>query len=151
VNFNVIGTYMLTKEETPIPNAAFSTYDCVGIVNTTCDLVPTPEWRHVASATYDSNSFWAVTARWRYFDEVFYDGTTDLIANDEIKDVSYLDLSGVIRFMGTHDVTFGVNNVFDETPPLVGGTLSGGDNNANTLRIYDPLGRYLFANVTLRW
>jgi outer membrane receptor protein involved in Fe transport len=57
----------------------------------------------------------------------------------------------VIRFMDTHDVTFGVNNVFDETPPLVGGTLSGGDNNANTLRIYDPLGRYLFANMTLRW
>jgi outer membrane receptor protein involved in Fe transport len=150
-NFNVIGTYMLTKEETPIPGDATSTYDCVGIINTTCDLVPTPEWRHVASATYDSNTFWAVTARWRYFDDVFYDGTTDLIANDEIKDFSYLDLSGVIRFMDTHDVTFGVNNVFDETPPLVGGTLSGGDNNANTLRIYDPLGRYLFANVTLRW
>ncbi|HET6592118.1 MAG TPA: hypothetical protein VFG48_04330, partial [Xanthomonadales bacterium] len=60
-------------------------------------------------------------------------------------------LNGVIRFMGNHDLRFGVNNVLDEEPPLVGGTLVGGINNANSLAIYDQLGRYFFGNVTFRW
>ena len=43
----------------------------------------------------------------------------------------------------------GVNNVFDKEPSLLGATLN---NNANTVAgFYDTLGRYLFANVTLRW
>jgi outer membrane receptor protein involved in Fe transport len=148
-NMNFIGTYMLTKETSPLPDDPNATYDCVGLVNGQC--FPSPEWRHVFTATYDSNSFWAVTGRWRFYDEVFYDQTTDLIANDNLKTESYLDLSGVIRFMGNHDFRFGVNNILDEEPPLVGGTLVGGINNANSLAIYDQLGRYLFSNVTFRW
>jgi hypothetical protein len=39
--------------------------------------------------------------------------------------------------------------VFDKEPPLLGSTLS---TNGNTVAgFYDTLGRYLFANVTLRW
>ena len=148
-NVNLIGTYMMTKETTPIPNEPTSTYDCVGLVNGQC--FPTPEWRHTASVTYDSNGFWAATARWRYYDEITYDGSVDLIANDNLDVMNYLDLNGVIRFMGNHDLRFGVNNVLDEEPPLVGGTLVGGINNANSLAIYDQLGRYFFGNVTFRW
>jgi outer membrane receptor protein involved in Fe transport len=148
-NVNVIGTYMMTKETTPLPNDENTTYDCVGLVNGQC--FPTPEWRHTASLTYDSNGMWAATARWRFYDEVEYDGTVDLIANDNLGRMNYLDLSGVIRFMGNHDFRLGVNNVFDEEPPLVGGTLVGGINNANSLAIYDQLGRYFFGNVTFRW
>lgn len=148
-DFDLIGTYMMTKETSPLPGDENATYDCVGLVNGQC--FPTPEWRHTATATYDSNSFWAVTGRWRFYDEVYYDGTIDLIANDNLKTMSYLDLSAIIRFMGNHDFRFGVNNVLDEESPLVGGTLVGGINNANSLAIYDQLGRYLFGNVTLRW
>jgi len=148
-NVNVIGTYMMTKETTPLPNDENTTYDCVGLVNGQC--FPTPEWRHTASLTYDSNGMWAATARWRFYDEVEYDGSVDLIANDNLGRMNYLDLSGVIRFMGNHDFRLGVNNVFDEEPPLVGGTLVGGINNANSLAIYDQLGRYFFGNVTFRW
>jgi len=54
----------------------------------------------------------------------------------------------VIRFMGTHDLTLGVNNILDEEPPLLGAELS---QSANSNNRYDLLGRYLFANVTLRW
>jgi outer membrane receptor protein involved in Fe transport len=149
-NFNLIGTYMLTKETTPLPGVASSTYDCVGIVNPTC-AQPTPDWRHVAATTYDSESWWAITGRWRYYDDVFYDGTADLIANDQIETTNYFDVSAVFRFMSNSDVVVGVNNILDEEPPLVGGTLSGGINNANSLAIYDQLGRYLFGNVTFRW
>jgi outer membrane receptor protein involved in Fe transport len=148
-DFNFIGTYMMTKETTPLPSAPETAYDCVGLVSGRC--FASPEWRHVASATYDSNEWWAVTGRWRYYDELTYPDTTDLIANDNLKVEQYFDLSAIVRFMGNHDVRFGVNNVLDEEPPLVGGTLVGGINNANSIAIYDQLGRYFFANATFRW
>ena len=51
--------------------------------------------------------------------------------------------------METHDVVVGVNNVFDKDPPLVGNQLSW---NGNPIAgFYDTLGRFLYANVTLRW
>jgi outer membrane receptor protein involved in Fe transport len=148
-DFNFIGTYMMTKETTPLPSAPESAYDCVGLVSGRC--FASPEWRHVASATYDSNEWWAITGRWRYYDEVTYPDTVDQIANDNLKVEQYFDLSAIVRFMGNHDVRFGVNNVLDEEPPLVGGTLVGGINNANSLALYDQLGRYFFANATFRW
>jgi len=148
-DFNFIGTYMMTKETTPLPSAPETAYDCVGLVSGRC--FASPEWRHVASATYDSNEWWAVTGRWRYYDELTYPDTTDLIANGNLDVEQYFDLSAIIRFMGNHDVRFGVNNLLDEEPPLVGGTLTGGINNANTIAIYDQLGRYFFGNVTFRW
>jgi outer membrane receptor protein involved in Fe transport len=145
---DLIGTWYLKKETTYIPNDPDSSYDCVGrIAQQQC--FPTPEWRHIASATYDSGSFWAVTGRWRYFGAISYDGDDDDIPSDVIDAQNYLDLNAVFRFMGTHDFTLGVNNVLDEEPPLVGGWMS---TNGNTIAgFYDTLGRYLYARVTLRW
>jgi len=144
---NVIGTYMMTKEVQTLadPNSA---YDCVGVISTRC--FPSPEWRHTASVQYDSNEWWSVTARWRFFKGVDYDGSTDAIAQDEMsKNQNYLDLSAVVRFMENHDVTLGINNILDKEPPMVGGTLT---TNANTIAgFYDTLGRYLYAQATFRF
>jgi len=146
-NFDLIGTYTLEKETVPLPDDPDSAYDCAGVISDIC--YPNPDWRHVASATYDSNAWWAVTARWRYLGSVDYEGSTDRIANDNLGSQNYIDLNGVIRFMDTNDVVFGVNNVFDEDPPMLGNTLS---TNGNTVvGFYDTLGRYFFADVTFRW
>ena len=105
--------------------------------------------RHTATATYDSSGWWAATLRWRYIGSVDYKDGTDLLVGDQLNPQSYFDLNGVIRFMDTHDVTFGVNNILDQDPPLLGNTLSA---NGNTqVGFYDALGRYFFADVTLRW
>jgi iron complex outermembrane receptor protein len=144
---DLIGTYMLTKEETPIPTIPTSAFDCVGLINVQC--FPTPEWRHVFTTTYDSNEWWAVTGRWRYYKDVFYDGTVDQIANSNIGNEQYFDVSAVFRFMDTHDLVVGVNNILDESAPLVGGSLA---TNANAISgFWDTLGRYMFADVTFRW
>jgi len=106
---------MLNREITPIPTDSGSAYDCVGTISDRC--FPAPEWRHTASLQYDSNEWWSVTARWRFFDGVDYDGTTDTIAKDEMGATqNYFDLSSVFRFMENHDVTVGVNNIFDKEP-----------------------------------
>jgi len=138
---------MLKKETTKIANDPDSTYDCVGVISEQC--WPAPKWRHTATASYDSNGFWAATARWRYFGKVDYEGTRDLIAADSLGAQNYLDLNAVFRFMQTHDVVIGVNNVFDKAPPMLGNTLGTGGN--TYAGFYDTLGRYFYANVTLRW
>ena len=66
---NLAGTYLTEWEIEILPGEA---YDCVGLISSRC--YPKPEWRHTMTASYDSNSFWAVTARWRYFEGVDYDG-----------------------------------------------------------------------------
>ena len=130
-----------------IANDPDTIVECGGIISTLC--FPSPEWRHTASASYDSNSFWALTGRWRYYGRVDYEDTLDQIANDNLGAQNYFDLNAVFRFMETHDIVIGVNNLLDEEPPLLGASLS---TNANTAAgFYDTLGRYLYANVTLRW
>jgi len=146
---NLIGTWYLKKQKTVIPNDPDTAFDCVGIINKGSPFcVATPKWRHTATLTYDSDSFWSVTGRWRYFSKVTYEGDVDQIAADNLGAQNYLDVSAVFRFMETHDLTVGVNNILDREPPLVGGSLQ---DTANSINMYDLLGRYLFANLTLRW
>ncbi len=62
---------------------------------------------------------------------------------------NYFDLNAVFRFMDNSDIIIGINNVTDEEPPMVGGTLT---TNANTIAgFYDTLGRFLFAKATMRF
>jgi outer membrane receptor protein involved in Fe transport len=144
-SFDLIGSFYLTREVMLVPGEASSRFDCAGLVSETCD--PTPEWRHLASATYDSNGFWAVSGRWRYYSAVDYTGTINLLAEDTLTAFNYFDLNATLRFMENHRVVIGINNVLDEEPPLVGASLA---TNANTIAgYYDTLGRFLFANLTL--
>jgi outer membrane receptor protein involved in Fe transport len=144
----LIGTYMLTKETTPLPAVPTSAYDCVGLISTRC--FPSPEWRHTVSVSYDSNEWWSVEGRWRYFQGVDYDGSTDTVAQAEMsKSQSYFDLNAALTIMENHDISIGVNNVLDEEPPVVGGTLT---TNANTIAgFYDTLGRFLYVKGTMRF
>jgi outer membrane receptor protein involved in Fe transport len=145
--FDLIGTYTIDKKTTPLPNDPTSTYNCAGVISPIC--YPNPDWRHTATGTYDSNSFWAVTARWRYYSKIDYDGSTDTLIADGIKAQNYFDLNAVFRFMDTNDLVIGVNNVFDKEPPLMGNTVS---TNGNTVvGFFDTLGRYFFADVTFRF
>ena len=90
-----------------------------------------------------------MTVRNRFFMGVDYDGTVDTIAQDEMSaNQSYWDLNAVFRFMVNHDVVLGVNNIFDEEPPISGSV--GG--NGNTIAgFFDTLGRYLYAKATFRF
>jgi len=145
-SLNLIGTYYLKKETTTIPDNPDTSWDCAGLAGVRFGIYcpVTPKWRHTASVNYDSNSFWAITGRWRYYDEVTYIGTYSLIADDNLGAQNYFDLNGILRFKETHDLTLGVNNILDEEPPLVGMAVE-------TRGIYDSLGRYLFMQLTLRW
>jgi iron complex outermembrane receptor protein len=147
-NINMIGTYMMTKETTPIADDPSTTYDCVGTISTRC--YPTPKWRHTASVNYDSHEFWSVTGRWRYFSKVNYDGTVDQIVN--LHKMSYFDLDANFKILGNHSLNVGVNNVLDKEPPLVGDTMNLTYGNANAVTgFYDTLGRFFYTKVTFHF
>jgi iron complex outermembrane receptor protein len=147
-NVNMIGTYMMTKETTPIANDSSTTYDCVGTISTRC--YPTPKWRHTASVNYDSHEWWSVTGRWRYFSKVNYDGTVDQIIN--LHKTSYFDLDANFKILGNHSLNIGVNNVLDEEPHLVGDTMNLTYGNANAITgFYDTLGRFFYSKVTFHF
>ena len=87
----------------------------------------------------------------RIFGKVDYRGATDLIAQDELGSIqSYMDVFGSYTFLEDDNATlrFGVNNILDEEPPLVGGTLS---SNGNQIAgFYDTLGRFMYGKLTYR-
>ncbi|ADN75372.1 TonB-dependent receptor [Ferrimonas balearica DSM 9799] len=146
-NMTLAGSYSLTKEYQPLAGKPELNYDCSGVVSVQC--FAQPEWRHTLSVSYDMDSWWTATARWRYYGSVDYDGETDTLAADGIASQSYFDLVGGFTLGDNYAFRVGVNNVLDKEPPMVGGTLS---SNANTVAgFYDTLGRYLFANVTLKF
>ena len=93
--------------------------------------------------TYESNGSWSLTGRWRYYGKVSYIGNSE-IAAENLGAQNYMDMNAVLMFGGKHDVTLGVNNVFDREPPLVGSAV-------DIQGYYDPLGRFLFSRLTLRW
>lgn len=153
VAFN--GSLALEQTIDPLPgvnNAA--AYDCVGVVNPAC---ATSDWRHTARVNYDRDTWWSASVRWRHFSSMDYTlqdgtpGTTDQIVvnnGNQIDAINYFDVSGRFDVSANTRLTLGVNNILDEEPPLVGGSLS---DNANSLTGYDQVGRYLFANITLTY
>ena len=155
-----IGTYLRKAD---INNGLLPTYSCAGYYGSTCG-VPAPRWRHKARISLALPDGVGLSAQWRYFGKVKVDllnpsdataGTTGEFGS-HIPSQSYFDLSSSFTIGSHYNLRLGVNNVLDRQPPLVssgGGTGSQcptGFCNGNTYPgVYDSLGRYLYAGITL--
>ena len=79
--------------------------------------------------------------------------------NERIPAQSYFDLAFTFRITDHYSFRLGANNLLDREPPLVGTARSGafgggacptGSCSGNTYpQVYDALGRYIYAGVTL--
>jgi len=150
LTFNFIGTWLETlSTNSGIPGQA--DIDCVGQYGNICGT-PSPEWRHQARLGFNLKNGLGTSVRWRYFDSVVLDtpaaarpGTAGFDA------VNYFDLSFTYEAADHFNFVIGANNVFDKSPPITGSqACPAGSCNGNTYaQVYDALGRYLFAGVTL--
>ena len=149
LSISAIATLMMTKETTPIPADSSTIYDCTGVINDKC--FATPDWRGTVTAIYDSGDAWTLGAKVRMFGEVDYTGDTDQIADESLSGIqNYFDVFGTYTFLEDDNATVrvGINNILDEEPPLVGGTLS---SNANSIaNFYDTLGRFMYGKFTYK-
>ncbi|HEX8639609.1 MAG TPA: TonB-dependent receptor, partial [Allosphingosinicella sp.] len=156
LGFNFQGTWL----DELVTNQGFDVeFDCVGFYGNQCGT-PNPEWRHTARLTWQHPDGYGLTARWRYFGSVDVDDAsedTDLAGPNtqpghaSFSAVNYLDLALSFRVGDHYNFRLGVNNILDRDPPLSGQQVCPtGPCSGNTwAQVYDALGRYVFAGVTL--
>jgi outer membrane receptor protein involved in Fe transport len=157
VSLALVGTVMDKAEIAPFPgiNDA-ATYDCVGKISPNCSGIP--KWKHSLTARYSVNQY-SVSMKWRHgqgYDYVLTDGkpgTQDKLVSvtygGKLPGYNYIDLSGSYSLTKMVSLSFGINNLFDKEPPLVGDGLAATSN--VPAGGYDQVGRYLFANVNVKF
>ncbi|MEZ5680313.1 MAG: TonB-dependent receptor [Erythrobacter sp.] len=167
LNFNFIGTWLDSLTLDPGFSQA-PEYDCAGLFGNTCSAGilswgPNPEWRHTMRLGFDFANGIGTSVRWRYFDSVVNEdgvaggpnpnGGAPRPGNAGFPAVSYFDLALTAEVGDHFNFRLGANNIFDKTPPVVGSqSCPSGPCNGNVYAaVYDALGRYLYAGVTLEF
>lgn len=157
MSLNLTGTY--TADFITEPYAGSGSYNCAGYYGSTCNN-PLPKWRHVLRDT------WAlpvrgldVTMTWRHLNSVVIDtaNPSPLLHGSipagagHIASRDYIDLSASYQVYKGVGLRLGVNNLFDKDPPVLPtNTLTSAFFNGNTYpQVYDTLGRFVFANLTV--
>ena len=131
---------------------------CLGLFGFPCPT-PFPRWRHSARMTWEQRSGHSLSLHWRHIGAVelasiklrpelpFFPGDARIGAQN------YFDLAALLRVRPRYTLRLGVNNLFDKSPPILGGssnTPAETGTNGNTFpNLYDALGRYFFAGVTI--
>jgi outer membrane receptor protein involved in Fe transport len=120
--------------------------ECQGEWSFFCDAI-IPEIRNNLRLTWLTPWNLTISGLWRHIDGV--DAQNTNFAED-LDEVDYLDLAALWTINDNLTLRAGINNVFDEEPPLATGFIQGRD--GNTLpNLYDPLGQYWFAGVSVRF
>lgn len=165
--FNMNGTYLMDlKTDDGVNTPETPIYDCSGYYGLICGT-PNPKWRHRARLTFTTPSGVGISAQWRYFNKVDLDRTSANASltnansapqNLRIGSQSYFDLTASVAIADKYTFRLGVNNILDKEPPIIGSNGTSAVINAcpsvfcngNTFpNVYDALGRYIFAGVTL--
>lgn len=156
VSVNFTGAYLLKNTTTPLPGD--DAYDCAGLFGAQCQTL-NPRWRHTMRVNWVTP--WDVTASltWRYIHSMTYEqdtneptigrGTVNAF-NHKLPQRSYLDLSALWNVNDMFALRGGINNLFDQDPPLVNNRISQ-TGSPNTYPTYDLLGRRLFVGVTAKF
>ena len=144
-------------------------FDCAGLYGSTCGSfltgAPNPKYRHKLRVGFTMPNGLGISGQWRYFSSVKNDGLSgdcDISSaagcvgnvapvNQRINPQSYFDLALTARIADRYNFRLGANNILDKSPPIVGGEVSNAPfGNGNTFpQVYDALGRFLFAGVTI--
>ena len=160
LNFSLFGTYTAQFITQPGGQLGVQGYDCAGYFGNTC-TVPTPKWRHKMRVTYDTPvDGFGVGIQWRYVSAVTQDiYSPNVLLNSpgappqRIPNYMWFDLTASYVVNKNVNVHVGVNNVMDKDPPLTSTKyFATALENGNTFPgVYDALGRFLFANVTIQF
>ena len=112
---------------------------------------PTPKWKWTSRLAWADGPL-TTSVRWRYIGSTNDDtpGGTDVdgFTTEHLKPVNYFDLAFALNVTDNATMTFGINNLFDKKPQLIG---SSNQEQANTYpSTYDPLGRDFFFSVDFK-
>ncbi|MBW8815550.1 MAG: TonB-dependent receptor [Caulobacterales bacterium] len=155
LSFELTGSYLLKASTVPLPGDP--SYDCAGLFGPQCGSTVNPRWRHTLRVNWTTP--WhdlLLSAAWRYIGESKYEvdtnepsigkGRTNAF-NHTLPERSYIDLAGLWKVNDMFSLRAGVNNVFDQDPPLINSAIVG-SGLPNTYPTYDLLGRKVFVGFT---
>lgn len=117
MRINYVATFTAESNFTAYDGAP--TDDCAGSFGQTICGEPLPEYKHRATATWSNDSFTGMLS-WRYVGEVTDDDPEFLNFAEQVDGFNYFDISGTYRFTDNWALTAGIDNLLDETPPLMG-------------------------------
>lgn len=145
LGLSFLGTYLIDLTSNP---GVGGDIECVKRAGNICGT-PNPEWRHQARVSFDMPNGMGASVRWRYFDPVAVDGGNP--GSSRFDAQNYFDLALTWEVGDNYNFRLGANNIFDREPPVTGSqSCPAGFCNGNTFaQVYDALGRYMYAGVTL--
>jgi outer membrane receptor protein involved in Fe transport len=138
---NYVGTY--TTESTTLPFAGGDPIECEGQFGLDCGE-PLPEYKHRMTFNWSKDKI-TTQLLWRYVGEVKDDDVDTTYFIETIDGTHYFD--GVVSYSvnDNYRVSFGVDNLFDEKPPILGDN----QEQANTYpATYDVFGRTYFLRAS---
>lgn len=145
---NYYATYTLSNGYQNSPSAGFVA--CEGKFGAQCGE-PTPEYKHVVQGSW----YWGAlttSVRWRRIGSVDLEESFRPFVSDrelQIDATDYFDVTFGYDVTEAARLSVGIQNVFDEEPPVLTSTSS---EQANTYpATYDPFGRRLFLGANLRF
>lgn len=152
LRFNYFGTQTSANEfqsstVSPVVN-------CLGFYGNTCGN-PSPEYRHTARATWTQGDL-TVSALWRHVGEANVEEAqraATFAAFRTIDAYNYIDLFTSYQLNPSVELSFGVVNLLEEEPPIVGGDIATtSSNGGNTFpQVYDSVGRVFTFGVGLKF
>jgi outer membrane receptor protein involved in Fe transport len=157
-NINFIWTHMFSNETQE--NIVTEIYDCAGYFGWPCAENDGggsfPANKLISNFDYISGPF-SMRLTWRWIERmrnaapfasaIFGDPDPDL-AIPSVPSYNYFDLGLGWKFNDSILVRLGINNMFDEDPPLMADAVN--SNNTDTL-VYDIFGRSYFASVSMEF
>lgn len=162
-NWDYNASYYLENSTLPLPG--FGQFDCVGYYDDNCQN-PNFEYSHVLTTRYTTNFDLSVNLVWRFVSGVdriaSINATTGAVtpvasgalASASLPAQSYLDLAVFYDLFENVQLRAGVNNVFDNDPPIVPafGPSPTGNQSANSYPgNYDLAGRFIFTGINVRF
>jgi outer membrane receptor protein involved in Fe transport len=116
-------------------------------------VYPINKWRHKFRVGFNMPNGLGLSGQWRHFSSATCAGVAACTrpANAKINAQNYFDLALTARVTNKFNIRLGANNLLDRAPPVIGTqVLAPVFGNGNTYpQIYDALGRYMFAGVSV--
>ncbi|MGJ8562092.1 MAG: TonB-dependent receptor domain-containing protein [Alphaproteobacteria bacterium] len=152
--FNIIGGYRLESGGQATATSTF--YDCAGYFGATGSAScgePNPEWKHAATLRHSKGAL-LNSLRWRYIGGTTEDDQVDGGASSgrfvtDISSKNYFDWTTQWDISDHFQLSGGVINIFDTSPPILGDCCS---EQSNTFPAsYNPFGRQFFVSGKMRF
>ncbi len=149
LSVSLTGTYLINRITQSIPNGPKK--NCVGLYGDLCGS-PSQRWRHIASINWQTDHNFDAHINWRHFADVKADIGLNVQTgsfDENLGAADYFDLAFTYRGLSDATIRVGVNNIFDKEPPLSTSIRTSAGNGNTYPQVYDALGRFLFARITL--